>query len=118
MGEPPYRSTEWKAELERLRPLETPARMQASTPKYKAKGQVPESAEELTRALLLIATRQAAGLPHELHATPGQRRERHTKEQQAAARRLYRWLWRTFPGQLRTCDDELRELIRRAGGIA
>ena len=49
---------------------------------------------------------------------PGQSHYRQTKQEQSEAVRLYRWLWRHFPGALEACDDELRELIRRAGGVA
>jgi hypothetical protein len=109
MGSPPLNSPEWKAELERLRRMETP-RGKLPVP--------PENADALMRDLMKIATRQSAGLPVEPYKVPGQRREGHTNEQRAAARRVYRWLWRHFPGQLRACDDELRALLREAGGIA
>ena len=114
MGKPDYTSPEWLAELERLRKVE----------QRKGKQPVPPPNTDAAdfRSLYwqyqIRAALQAAGRTVELVEVPGQRREGHTKEQQAKARRMYRWLWRTFPGLLKACDDELRGLIRRAAGIA
>ncbi len=128
MGSPELDSSKWKAELQRLR-----------KPKTGRQSMPPANAADLERQLRTIAvrqlleqnptqlemaneSRQAKGLPPlepvELFKVPGQSNYRQTKEEQAEARRLYRWLWRHFPGQLEACDDELRELIRKAGGIA
>ena len=128
MGSPEVDSPEWKAELQRRR---KPPRGKQSI--------LPANAAELKRQLRMIAVRQlleqnptqlemandsrrARGLPPlepvELFKVPGQSNYRQTKEEQAEARRLYRWLWRHFPGQLEACDAELCELIRKAGGIA
>jgi hypothetical protein len=107
MGKPEYDSPEWLAELERLRKLEP----------RKGKQEVPPLGTEYRR-MMLIAARQAAGLPVELAELPGQNHYSHTKQQRAEAARMYRWLWRNFPGQLKACDPALRALIRKAGGVA
>ncbi len=105
MGRPEFDSPEWKAELERLR---KPVRRKPSAP--------PPTT--LDTELLRLVARQAAGLPVELVELPGQSNYKQSKETQAEARRMYRWLWRNFPGLLNACDPELRELIREAGGVA
>ena len=112
MGSPELHSAEWKAELARLKAAERGRSGKRPVPLD------PDEAATLTRDLMSIAVRQAAGIRVELKELPGQNRYNHTKEQRAAASRLYRWLWRRYPGQLRACDDELRELIRKAGGVA
>ena len=128
MGSPELDSPEWKAELQRLR-----------KPKKGKQSMPPANAAELQWQLRMIAVRQlleqnpthlemvnksraAQGIPPlepvKLFKVPGQRREGQSNKERAEARRLYRWLWRHFPGQLEACDEELRELIRKAGGIA
>jgi len=109
MGKPEYDSPEWLAELDHLRKLEP----------RKGKQEVPPSnIDSEYRRLMLIAARQAAGLPVELAGLPGQNHYGQTNEQRAEAARMYRWLWRNFPGQLKACGSELRALIRKAGGVA
>lgn len=120
MGSPDYGSPEWKAKLIELNILSKGRRGKQSVPPANTD---PSDRHSLYWRYALLQARQAAalkegGAPVDLVETPGQRQERHTKEQQAEARRMYRWLWRNFPGLLKACDKELRDLIRRAGGVA
>lgn len=112
MGSPPLDSPEWQAELRRMR---KPRRGKQPAPPRNTDS---NDIASLFWSRMLLASRQASGEPVELIEVPGQRQERHSREQQAGARRMYRWLWRNFPGLLRACNPELRKLIRRAGGIA
>jgi len=138
LGSPELHSPEWQAELERLRPIERRKRERAQPANTDLHD--PDSLywalaylsvriswnDERRQPRLPVRPRDVATLkrsglrltPEGRLTLPGQRRERQTKEHQAEARRLYRWLWRHFPGLLKACDPELRELIRHAGGIA
>jgi hypothetical protein len=114
-------SPEWRAKLIELKSLSK--RRQGKQPAPPSNTDPSDDPNSLYWRHALLTMQQAAalkgrGAPIDLVDVPGQRQERHTKEQQAEARRMYRWLWRNFPGLLRACDPELRKLIRRAGGIA
>lgn len=112
MGSPPLDSPEWQAELQRLSKSRRGKQPIAPT------GTDPNDTRSLYWPLLLLASCQSAGAPVELIKVPGQSHYRQTSKQRAEARRMYRWLWRNFPGQLCACGPELRKLIRRAGWIA
>jgi hypothetical protein len=120
MGSPDYGSPEWVAKLAELK--NSSKRRQGKQPAPPLNTDPNDRHSLYWRYALLSAQHAAAqkgrGAPVDLVKTPGQRQERHTKEQQTEARRMYRWLWRNFPGLLRACDPELRKLIRRAGGVA
>jgi hypothetical protein len=116
MGSPALNSPEWQAELDRLR---KPRRGKQSELPRTLNTDPDDITSEYWRVLLLAA-RKARGEPAQPLTVPGQTHYRQTKEQQAEARRIYRWLWKHAPGLLRVVqkDVELRELIRRAGGSA
>jgi hypothetical protein len=112
MGEPALDSPEWLAELERQRKLR---RGKQHVPPRNVD---PDDFGSLFWRLMQLTALQAAGQPVDLIKTPGQNNYLQTKAERAEAARLYRYLWRNFPNLLRACDDDLRDLIRRAGGCA
>jgi hypothetical protein len=113
MGSPELTSPVWQAELVLLK-----AKERKRKPRVLPPNTDPNDPNSLHRELVWLTARQAAGVPVELRKLPGQYLEGKSREERAAAARLYRWLWRNFPGALEACDDELRELIRRSGGVA
>lgn len=122
LGSPPLNSPQWQAELQRLG---KPRR--SRLPPASSINTDPNDTSSLYWQVLMLAARKARGDAVEPIVLPSQSggawRGLDGKSPPqvltaAEARRLYRWLWRIAPGLLNACGDELRGLIRDAGGIA
>ena len=121
MGEPEYSAPAWKAKLSELQ--SSSQRRRGNQQPVPPQNTDPDDRNSLYWRYMLLTAQQAwaqrqGGKPIDLVEVPGQRHYRQTKEEQAEARRMYRWLWRNFPGLLKACDSTLRALIRSAGGVA